>query len=381
VAEISANRPLDLAFIDPSGYSRPYDHELARAVSARGHRVTLYTAQSVHGDAPAPDGYAVEPIFYRRSNRMAGSQRVRQAAKALEHLDGLRELRARLLARRPDVVHVQWSVLRRPERPYYRSLLRRGLPVVFTAHDPVPNVGGSARRRSAATTARVFPRVVVHTEWGRRALVERCGVDPTRIRVIPHGELGFLRDAPIVPSPVDGPGPMVVHPGLIRPYKGADLLLAAWPMVRERVPGAELVIAGRPMLDLSALDTGQPGVRLLARYLDDAELAALIRRADVVALPYRSIDSSGVVFAAMALGAGLVMSDVGGFRELHNEHGVGELVAAGDVRGLADALSAVLSDQGLRDRLRDVSARAAAGPFAWPAIAKQHEAVYRELVR
>jgi glycosyltransferase involved in cell wall biosynthesis len=380
VAEPPANRPLDVALIDPSGYSRPYDHELARSLARRGNQVTLYTAAFVHGQPPAAEGYAVEELFYRCTNRLPGPGRVRQAAKAVEHVAGLAALRRRLLGRRPDVVHVQWSVLRPPERRFYRSLARAGLPVVFTAHDPVPNVGGAARRRSAAATARVFERVIVHTEWGRRALVERCGVDPGRIRLIPHGELAFLREQPVVDPPADAPGPTVVLPGLIRGYKGTDLMLAAWPAVRSRVPDAQLVIAGRPMLDLSRLPTGQPGVRVVARYVEDAELAAILRRADVVALPYRSIDSSGVVFAALALGAALVLSDVGGFRELHERHGVGELVPAGDVSALAAAVAAVLADPARRDRLRQASAAAAAGPFAWRAIAAATEDVYRELV-
>ena len=68
------------------------------------------------------------------------------------------------------------------------------------------------------------------------------------------------------------------------------------------------------MMDITALPTDQPGVTLLPRFLSDGELAALLREADVVALPYRSIDNSGVVFAALALGAGVVMSDVGGLQ-------------------------------------------------------------------
>jgi glycosyltransferase involved in cell wall biosynthesis len=380
VTEPTANRPLNVALIDPSGFSRPYDHELARALAARGHRVTLYTSAFVHGAPPQAEGYAVSEIFYRHSNRMPGPARVRQAAKAAEHVAGLVALRSRLRRERPDIVHVQWCVLRPVERAFYRRLERSGVPVVFTAHDPLPNVGGAGRRRSVAATARAFRRVIVHTGWGRRALVERCGVAPSRVRVIPHGELGYLRDAPVAPVPQDAAGPTVLLPGLIRPYKGADVLLAAWPRVRERVPDARLVIAGRPMLDMGVLPTGQPGVELIPRYVDDGELAALLRRADVVALPYRSIDSSGVVFAALAMGAALVLSDVGGFHELHTEHGVGELVPAGDARALAAAVAGILADPGRRDRLREASRAAAAGPFSWSSIAAATEAVYRELV-
>jgi glycosyltransferase involved in cell wall biosynthesis len=365
--------------VDPSGYSRPYDHELARALAGRGHEVTLWTSAFVHGGAPHPAGYTVREHFYRRSNGMRVGGRIRPAAKAAEHLDDLRRLRARLRREPPDVVHVQWCVLRPVERRFYRRLHASGVPVVFTAHDPVPNVGGAARRRSAAATARAFARVICHSDWGRRALVERCGVDPARVRVIPHGVFGYLTELEPVAPPADPPGPLALAPGLIRPYKGTDALLAAWPQVRRDVPEATLLLAGRPMMDLSALRTDQPGVVFLPRFLSDAELAAALRRADAVVLPYRRIDNSGVLAAALAFAAPLVLSDVGGFGELHRRDGVGELVAPGDVAGLGAALVRVLGDDRLRANLRERSAAAAAGPLSWAAIAERTEAVYREL--
>jgi glycosyltransferase involved in cell wall biosynthesis len=373
------NRPLRVALVDPSGYSRPYDHELARALGARGHRVTLWTSAFVHGDAPAAAGYEVREHFYRRSNALPVGSRLRPAAKAAEHVVDLRRLRAALRRDPPDVVHVQWCVLRPVERPFYRRLHAAGIPVVFTAHDPVPNVGGTARARSVAATARSFERVVCHSEWGREALVERSGVDPRRVRVIPHGVFGYLRELPGVAPPADPEGPLAIAPGLIRPYKGVDVLLRAWPHVRAQAPAASLLVAGRPMMDVSGLPTGQPGVVFLPRYLSDAELAAALRRADVVVLPYRRIDNSGVLAAALAFGAPLVMSDVGGFGELHRSDGVGELFPPGDASELAAVLGRLLDDRGARARLAERSAAAAAGPLAWSSIAERTEAVYREL--
>jgi glycosyltransferase involved in cell wall biosynthesis len=372
-------RPLRVALVDPSGYSRPYDHELARALAGRGHEVTLWTSAFVHGVAPAPAGYAVREHFYRRSNRLHVGARLRPLAKAAEHVDDLRRLGARLRRERPDVVHVQWCVLRPVERRFYRRLHASGTPVVFTAHDPVPNVGGAARRRSVAATARAFARVICHSDWGRRALVEQCGVDPARVRVIPHGVFAYLTELERVAPPADPDGPLAVAPGLIRPYKGTDVLLAAWPQVRREVPGATLLVAGRPMMDTASLETGQPGVVFLPGYLPDAALAAALRRADAVVLPYRRIDNSGVLAAALAFAAPLVMSDVGGFGELHRKEGVGELVQSGDAAGLATALARVLGDADLRAALRARSAAAADGPLSWPAIAERTEAVYNEL--
>ena len=375
------NRPLRVALVDPSGYSRPYDHELARGLAARGHTVTLWTAGFVHGDAPAAAGYDVREHFYRRSNAMPVGSRVRPAAKALEHVADLRRMRASVRREPPDVVHVQWSVLRSVERPFYRRLLWAGVPVAYTAHDPVPMLGGARRRRSAAATARVFPRVICHSEWGRAALVERCGVDPGRVRVIPHGAFTYLAELAPVPPPLDPAGPLAVVPGLIRPYKGVDVLLRAWPQVRARVPDATLLVAGRPMMDTAALALDQPGVVFQPRYLPDAELAAALRRADAVVLPYRRIDNSGVLAAALALGAPLVLTDVGGFGELHRTQGVGELVPAGDADALADALWRVLSDPVARAALAQRTVRAADGASGWAQIAARTEEVYRELLR
>ena len=373
-------RPLRVALVDPSGYSRPYDHELARALAARGHRVTLWTSTFAHGSAPPPEGYEVREHFYRHSNALAVGGRLRPAAKAAEHVADLARMWRALGAQRPDVVHVQWSVLRPVERPFYRRMQRAGSAVVFTAHDPVPNVGGAARRRSVAATARSFARVICHSEWGRAALVDRCGVDPGRVRVIPHGVFAYLRDLPAMPSPVDPPGPLAVLPGLIRPYKGVDVMLAAWPRVRELAPEATLLVAGRPMMDVAELDSAQPGVVFLPRFLSDAELAAALRRADVVVLPYRRIDNSGVLAAALAFGKPLVLSDVGGFGELHRTECVGELVPPGDAGALGEAVGRVLADAGLRSRLAERSASIASGPLGWDDIAARTEDVYRELL-
>ena len=369
-----------MGLIDPSGFSRPYDHELARALAARGLAVTLWTSAARPGEAPEPSRYRLAERFYRRSNRMPGPVAVRRAAKAAEHLAGLQELRRWVAAERPDLLHVQWSLLRPIERRFYGRVSAGGTPVVFTAHDPLPNVGGAARRRAVAATARSFERVIVHSEWGRRALIERCGVAAERVRVVPHGVFEHLREVVRVPPPFTAGGPTVVLPGLIRPYKGADVLLEAWPAVRRAVPAARLVIAGRPMMDMSRLRLDQPGVTVVARYLPETEMAAALRAASVVVLPYRSIDNSGVVSAALAIGAGLILSDVGGFRELHALHGVGELVPAGDPAALAEAVAAVLSDHDREQALRDRSARAAAGTLGWTAIAELTEGVYRELL-
>ena len=74
-----------------------------------------------------------------------------------------------------------------------------------------------------------------------------------------------------------------------------------------------------------------PNVRTALRFVSNAELAGAFRAADLVVLPYREIDQSGVLFTAMAFGKPLLLTRVGGFPEIEGA----ELVAPGDPRALA----------------------------------------------
>jgi glycosyltransferase involved in cell wall biosynthesis len=154
--------------------------------------------------------------------------------------------------------------------------------------------------------------------------------------------------------------------------------------VRAAVPDAQLLVQGRVLgdpagaarLERLAADPAQ-GVTTDLRFTETGEFAGALLRADVVALPYRRIDQSGVLFAALALGRPIVASRVGGFAEVVEQTGAGVCVEPGDPAALAVALVEVLADSGRREAMAAASRAAADGPFAWDAIAEATEAIYR----
>ena len=91
------------------------------------------------------------------------------------------------------------------------------------------------------------------------------------------------------------------------------------------------------------------------------------------------VDVSGVLFAGLAFGKAMVLSDVGGFRELVEEHGAGRLVPAGDTTALGAAIGELLGDPEERRRLEEAARAAAAGPFSWDRVAEQTAAVYERV--
>ncbi len=133
--------------------------------------------------------------------------------------------------------------------------------------------------------------------------------------------------------------------GYVRHYKGLDILLEAWRTVRERRPGAVLVVAGEayedsaPYLALAAAAGGGPAVQMRLRYAPDDEVEALFKAADVVVLPYRSATQSGVTHVAYALGVPVIITDVGGLAETVQHGETGLVTPPEDPAALADALS------------------------------------------
>jgi glycosyltransferase involved in cell wall biosynthesis len=358
--------------VDPSAYTPPYDHALCRALGAAGAEVELYTSRFAYGQLPPAEGYVRREIFYRSAHLAPGS-RAQRVVKLAEHIpDMLRYRRAALAA---ELVHFQWL----PVQALDVRLLPSGRPLVLTAHDVLPR---EPRRGQLAAQRRLYERmdaVVVHSEHGSRRLTGELGVDPTRVHVIPHGVLRPWEGQPEEPLPAelrDAGGPVVLFFGLVRPYKGLDVLLDAW----RGIEGAELWIVGMPRMDLTRLRSNAPeGVRWVTRFVSDGEILALMRRASLLVLPYREIDQSGVAFTALGAGVPLLLSDVGGFPELAAT-GAARTFPAGDAPALGDALRDLLADREVLGRMAARAGELAGDTYSWRAIAWRTLELYKGLL-
>ncbi len=361
--------------VDPPAYTPPYDHALAAALARAGARVVLSTSRPAY-DAPQPSGdFALREDFYRRTMARDRSTNVRRAARLAEHLpDMLRERRGG--GRDADVVHYQWLALEALDA----ALLARGVPRVFTSHNVLRRGGGRLREAGPRRVAEAVDAVVVHSRVSARAMTDRYGADPAKVHVIPHGAFDYLAtqpdEVPLPPELAAVDKPVILSFGILRPYKGVDVLIDAFAGVE----GAELWVVGRPWMDVAPLRAAAARaggtVRFVNRFVAERELPAYFRRADVVALPYRDIDQSGVLYTALAFGKAIVASSIGGFTEVADDHGALVPVPPGDVAALRDALAALVSDPAARAAQEARAAAAAAGPYSWDEAARLTLALY-----
>lgn len=364
--------------VDPSSYTRPYDAALCAALARAGVDVELVTSAFPYGEVPAPEGYSVTERFYRHSVGPAGSRR-RMLIKLAEHVPDM--FAYRRAAGVADVVHFQWL----PVQWLDRHLLP-DRPIILTAHDLLPREARPGQLKGQRRLYDAVDAVIVHSDHGRGELVNRLGIAAEKVSVVRHGAFDYLTRIPEARLPRELPttdAPVVLFFGLLRAYKGLEILLTAW---RQAAPlhgrGAELWVVGRPRMPLAPLRESASGrVRFVPRFVSEAETAACFRRADVVVLPYvetERIDFSGVLGAALAFGKPALVSDVGGFRELA-EAGAARAVPPGDTAALADELTSLLEDDAARSALAAGAAAAAAGPYSWRESARRTLALYRRL--
>jgi len=376
-------RIVRIAIVDAGAYTPPYDHRLASALGARGHDVHLLTAPFRFGETPQADGYRREEILFRLSAALfRGSPRspLRLPVKALEYLPGTLRLQRRIGELDPDVVHFQWLV-RRPDVDlrWVRSIAARR-PTVLTAHDLWAMLQDRPDRWRRVFEA--VDRVVVHSRRGVEELA-RLGMSSDRVARIPHPV--FDREPAPDVDPASGCTLLVV--GVIRAYKGIDLVLRALPDIARRVPEVQLLIAGDPLDPVGPLRdlAGRLGVaeRVVWRlgFHPDTEIDSLIAGASLVVLPYRQrVDSSGVLAMTLGQGRPVVASDVGSLGETVQEFGAGEVVPPEDVGALADACVRLLTDR--RARAGAIKgALAARRALTWEASAELHERLYAGIVR
>jgi glycosyltransferase involved in cell wall biosynthesis len=141
--------------------------------------------------------------------------------------------------------------------------------------------------------------------------------------------------------------------GVLQRYKNPTALADAWRLVASRVPEARLVVVGdgpqRPVVD--ALVAEFPAQVEAIRHLPPPGVARVLDESTLLVLSSESEGLPRVVLEAFARGRPVVAFDVGGIADAVKPERNGLLVPAGDTRGLADALTRVLSDLTFAERL------------------------------
>jgi glycosyltransferase involved in cell wall biosynthesis len=292
-------------------------------------------------------------------------------------------LRAWRLARREpyDIVHVHWPM-------------------------PMALLGWAARR------ARPMPMVTtfygIELRWVQSRLpflrwlvrwAARASAQSVAISTYTAHELRKFADVPLEVIPYTAelpPAQASAHHGAARPAilfvgrlierKGVAHLIRALGVVRNTLPARLIVIGDGPeraALQQLAVERGLGDhVEFRGRVTEEA-LREAYAVADVFALPSvfdarQDTEGLGVVLLeAMNYSVPVVASEIGGIPDIVQHERTGLLVPPGDEGALASALTRVLTDRRLSERLGAGALRALRESFSWERIVDRWEALYR----
>ena len=231
------------------------------------------------------------------------------ALRLRELIPAVTSLRRAVVRSDPDIVHLQAEVVPKIDH-LVLARLRRRAGVVLTIHDP-ESMGERAQvLPSEVRRWRQADAVIVHSEESR--VLVQANAPALPVHVVP---VDLDLSTTVVPRP-EARGRLGLDDrrfalllGFLRPYKGLDLLAAAWPAVHQARPDARLMLVGEPypsqsLEELCRLD----GVEMRAGFLPDEEVDFWAAAADVLVMPYDRGSHSGVLNRAVAVGTPVLAS-------------------------------------------------------------------------
>ncbi len=289
------------------------------------------------------------------------------------------------------IVHFQFFRRERIESLLFPLLRLLGVNLVFTAHNVLPHENSRVDYLLRFMVYRSAKVIIVHSEYMKNKLAKGFRVDREKVRVMPHGN--FDHYTPREPlskaesrarlnlSEMDN---VALFFGFIREYKGLDLLLDAFEICVRRDRPLKLVVAGaahppeleshyrRRIDQISANDS----IVFHAGFIPSEKVATYFAACDVVILPYKEIDHSGIVHLAYSFGRPLIATNVGDFPEIIEDGKSGYLLRENSAECLSEAILEAFSNSTSLEDMGNYARKLSETRYSWIDIAYQMRGLY-----
>ncbi len=325
-----------------------------------------------------PETTATVLATTREVGRFLASARPGTSLEIVPEVRGKADLRRFLALRRaiagtrPDVFQANLRTLHSCQYALAAAESLRGCTVIAVEHSLVAPDTRLSRWLKRRTSRRLAAHVAVG-DAAAREVERRAHLAPNSVRTIHNG-------VPAGSAYADLPGqrvsdaPVIGTLARLDPVKGIDVLLESLTLI----PQAHLVVAGdgseRARLEDRAARLGLAERVHFLGWIDDAR--SLLGGFDLFVLPSRSESFPLTIVEAMLAGIAVVASDVGSVAEAVVHGGTGLLVPPDDPRGLAAAISGLLSDPARRAEMGRAGRERALGRFGVDAMARSYEDLY-----
>jgi len=231
------------------------------------------------------------------------------------------------------------------------------IPVTSTMIIPKPNVGEALPVFVLWAIAKLLTvgsnQIIVNGEDQVELVHKIYGISTRRVAYVPLGPRTTAvkwADHNYHEEPST-----VLFTGKAQPRKGLEYLIKAQPIITSQIPDARIVIAahGEELTRCRSMIMDDSKFEIHEGFLTGTELAGFFQRASLIALPYLSASTSGLLMTAYVFGKPVITTNVGSLPEYVKSGITGLLVSPADSEQLAEAIIHLLSNDKLRQQMGD----------------------------
>lgn len=373
-----------------------YAYCLLSHISADLKRVTLFTSAATHfQERELP--YQLKPVLFSISNALISAlhlsrpRLLRRVMKALEIPINHLKILNYCLRERPDILHFHAAYwFEALIIPLYKLL---GIKIVYTAHDLLHHPPYPGDRYLFRHLYRKLDAIIVTARSLKSGLIDQfSGVESSKVDVIRIGNIDELEVGVEITrgqarKSLDLPltGPIILFFGIIRPYKGLDVLIRAFGLLIRKLPSARLVIAGQPIGSFTSYRNliDELGIRdqvdLFLHFIPQDETPSFFTAVDIVAVPYNESYTSAIIPLAYSYNRPVIVSRVGGLPEYVRDEESGYIFPPGDYSSLAEKLFLALLNQETIERMKESAGEYYRVNLSWDKIAGEYLDLYRSI--
>lgn len=351
----------DIYYPHVGGVSEHIYH-LANKYEEMGHRVTILTAR-MKGE-PRPDENRVVRL---------GESIIIPANQSCSRITYKVEMgKFSTLINRYDIVHIHGILA--PTLPMLALKASRKTNI-FTFHPTFkPSMLYKILKKYLKQYFDLIDGKIAVSRTARNSIARYF---PGNYRIIPNG-VDVKRFTPAEKEKKQGKD--ILYVGRIEPRKGIQYLINAMALVKEKIPGVKLRVAGKGYKNMKIRipDEIRGSIEFLG-FVSPDELPDVFRNADVFVSPAISGESFGIVLIeAMASGVPVLASDIPGYRCVIRNGINGLLFEPKNERDIADKIIEVFENKILRDKLKRKGLESA-HYYSWERIAERILDFYYEV--
>ncbi|KAF5086884.1 D-inositol-3-phosphate glycosyltransferase [anaerobic digester metagenome] len=378
--------------VGKSGYDKDYAHggteiaayNLAVNMAERGHEIDVFTASIDSSDS-------VENSEGMKIHRYTTNLKIASANLSLK-------LMYKPLDENVEIVHAHYNIPL-PDLSASRYAKKKNVPFIITYHADAQETGGNFIRNTATALYNryILDRVlsnadaIIATSNSYIDESKYLGKYRDKIKVVPNGinpedfEIELSKEECRSKLGLPQNKKIILFFGNVVAYKGPDVLLKAFAIVKKLYPELMLLYVGRGEMQAELQKLSEEmnisGSVVFAGFIEEKSKPLYYHSADIFCLPSVTMaEAFGIVnLEAMACGLPVVSSKLGGIPDIVQNGKNGIIVEPGDIEALADALKELVENDDLRVKMSS-EGKSMSEDYSWTKIAEETEKIYENLL-